>query len=54
MQLLLSSASFVVSERNDAGLVLDLVVLLSLVVAHILIELSLNVLLNELPSSRVW
>ena len=47
MQLLLSSASFVVSERNDAGLVLDLVVLLSLVVAHILIELSVNVLLND-------
>jgi hypothetical protein len=36
MQLLLAAASFVVSERNDAGLILDLVVFLPFVVAHVL------------------
>ena len=40
MQLLLAAASFVVSERNDAGLILDLVVLLPFVVAHVLNEFN--------------
>ena len=55
MKLLLAPAGFVVSERNDPGLVLDLVVFLAFVVAHILIELLMPALiLDKLPSSRVW